>query len=174
MKSALVIIDVQKIMFSYEGGVYKGVEVLDNIYYLLTKARREGVPVIFIQHTSKNEGEIYSRGKETWEITDKIAPIEGEAVIEKNYWDAFQETTLLKYLEDLAITNLIIAGMQTEFCVDTTSRRAFSLGFKNILAEDAHSTFDAPILKAKDIIAHHNRIWGGRFVTLKKTIEIKF
>ncbi len=65
--------------------------------------------------------------------------------------------------------------MQTEFCLDTTCRRAYSLGYKeNILVKDAHSTFDTDVLSADKIIEHHNNILGGRFVTLKESREIIF
>lgn len=172
MKSALLIIDVQNIMFIYEEGVYKKVEVLDNIYTLLQEARKMEVPVFFVQHTSLTEGDEFSRGAETWHIHEKIAPLPDEPVIEKNYWDSFQDTKLKEELDKKGITNLIIAGMQTEFCMDTTCRRAFSLGYKNILASDAHTTFDSKVLKAKDIIDHHSSIWHGRFATLMNTSEI--
>ncbi|MFJ8526575.1 hypothetical protein [Bacillus sp. NPDC094106] len=65
--------------------------------------------------------------------------------------------------------------MQTQFCVDTTCRRAYSIGYKeNILVKDAHSTFDTAVLSASQIVEHHNNTLGGRFVTLKETSEIMF
>jgi nicotinamidase-related amidase len=74
----------------------------------------------------------------------------------------------------MGIKNLVIVGVQTEFCVDTTCRTAFSLGYKNILVSDGHSTFDSPILTAAQIIEHHNGIIGGLFAELKKTEEVEF
>ncbi|HEX3047657.1 MAG TPA: isochorismatase family protein, partial [Bacillota bacterium] len=62
----------------------------------------------------------------------------------------------------------------TEFCVDTTCRRAFSLGYETTLVQDAHSTFHSKVLTAPQIIAHHNNVLGGWFVTLKSTGEIDF
>ena len=173
-KTALLIIDVQVAMFSYENEkLYNEEEVLNNIVTLLNNARNAGVPVVFIQHTEGDDSE-YGRGKATWEIHPRIKPLADEAVVEKTTWDGFYKTNLNDVLQEFGVNKLIIAGMQTEFCLDTTCRRAFSMGYESILVEDAHSTFDSDVLKAKQIIEHHNSIWGGRFVTLKATKDIEF
>jgi nicotinamidase-related amidase len=67
---------------------------------------------------------------------------------------------------------VIITGVQTEYCVDTTCRRAYSLGYHVVLIRDAHSTYDTNTLTASQIIAHHNNILGGWFAELKETSEI--
>jgi len=56
---------------------------------------------------------------------------------------------------------LIICGLQTDFCVDTTVRRAFTLGYHVTLVADAHSTLDNGVLTAAQIIAHHNATLGN-------------
>lgn len=171
--TALLIIDVQVAMFSDENTkLYKGESVLRNICMLLKKAREASIPVIFIQHT-EDEGE-YKKGMITWEIHPKISPNQTEIVVEKNSWDSFHETILHESLQLEGIDELVIAGMQTEFCLDTTCRRAYSLGYKNTLVKDAHSTFDSKELKASQIIDHHNRVLGGRFVELKVMDDIVF
>ena len=173
MKSALLIIDVQNIMFRYGGGVYRGKEVLSNIQKLLSKARSESVPVIFIQHTEE-EGP-FEIGNSERDIHKDIKPEEGELVIPKSSWDSFLNTTLEAELQNLEIEKLVIVGMQTDFCVDTSIRRAYSLGYQNnVVVRDGHSTFDTDVLKGSQIIDHHNLIWGGRFATLKMTDEIEF
>jgi nicotinamidase-related amidase len=173
-KAALLIIDVQVIMFEgEEGAVYNADKVLNNICTLLENARLSKMPVIFIQHTDK-EGEL-QKGKTTWKLHPSLKPQENEKVIEKTSWDSFYNTGLQEELKRQGIEKLIIAGMQTEFCLDTTCRRAFSMGYyNNILVKDAHSTFDGEILKAEQIIKHHNNVLGGRFVQLKDTDEVEF
>ena len=74
----------------------------------------------------------------------------------------------------MGVGRLIIAGIQTEFCVDTTCRRAFSLGYDITLMSDGHSTWDTDVLPADTIIAHHNRTLGGTFATLKRERDILF
>ncbi|KGE16951.1 cysteine hydrolase family protein [Paenibacillus wynnii] len=171
-KSALVIIDVQEAMFSYpDMKLHNESGVMESIISLLAKARRAEVPVVYIQHTSDEE---YTKGTPTWQISSRIAPREGEVIIEKPTWDAFHLTTLHDVLQELGVNKLVIAGMQTEFCLDTTCRRSYSLGYSSILVEDAHSTFDQPHISSKEIIDHHNKVLGGRFVTLQKESEVQF
>jgi hypothetical protein len=95
-------------------------------------------------------------------------------VIQKHHPDAFQDTNLQPELESRGIERLVIAGIQTEYCVDTTCRRAYSLGYDVTLVKDAHSTWDTDCLTAPQIIAHHNNVLGGWFVELKEASEIEF
>ncbi|MFP7484300.1 cysteine hydrolase family protein [Priestia filamentosa] len=175
-KTALLLVDIQNIMFSYEGGtVWNEQQVLRNISSLLTKARQSNITIIHIQHTDPSSDSMLSEGKFTWEIHRDVRPLPAEIVVRKDSWDAFYQTILHNKLQELGIRNLVIAGMQTEFCLDTTCRRAYSLGYKeNILVKDAHSTFDMDVLSADKIIKHNNNILGGRFVTLKESREIIF
>lgn len=173
-KKALLIVDVQVVMFSYEGGsLYDGDKVLNNINMLLEKARSSDTPVYYIQHTIR-EDDRFGEGKTTWEIHPRIAPLETEVVVQKTTCDSFHETTLHDELQKRGIEKLIIVGMQTDLCIDTTCRRAFSMGYESILVRDAHTTFDSALLTASQIIEHHNSILGGRFVQLRDADEIVF
>ena len=100
--------------------------------------------------------------------------MEGDLVVHKRTPDSFYGTTLQTELESRGIRKLVIAGIQSDWCVDTTVRRAYSLEYEVTVVEDAHSTCDTKILKAPQIIAHHNLIFGGRFAKLKKADEINF
>jgi nicotinamidase-related amidase len=163
---ALLVIDVQMFGFGKDSPIHAGESLLANIGGLIARARAAGVPVIYVQHCGA-EGEIDEPGTSAWEIHPAIAPAAGDPVVQKRHPDAFQETTLLQELESRNIKRLVVAGMQTEYCVDTTCRRAYSLGYDVVLAEDAHSTWDTESLTAPQIIAHHNATLGGWFVTLK-------
>ncbi|MBP3040581.1 cysteine hydrolase [Bacillaceae bacterium Marseille-Q3522] len=168
--TAILIIDAQVAMFSYENHpLYNGDTVLQNIKLLLDNAREKNIPVIFIQHT---ECEEFEKGTPTWEICPEIAPLSKERVIEKTTCDSFHKTDLQEELQKLGITDLIIMGMQTEYCVDTTCRRAFSLGYHNIIVSDAHSTFDTEQLSGRQIVEHHNQILNGSFAQLKSADEV--
>jgi nicotinamidase-related amidase len=171
--TALLIIDAQTAMFTYEDAkLFNEQQVLANLVRLIEKARLAVIPVIFIQHTSLHEADEYYQGKLTWEIYPELAPRADELIIPKTTWDAFHLTSLQDELQKLEIDSLIIAGMQTEYCLDTTCRRAFSMGYKNVLVADAHSTFDTRILPAEKIIQHHNIVIGGRFAKLMSTNEV--
>ena len=95
-------------------------------------------------------------------------------MVQKRHPDAFQDTNLQRELESRGIERLIVTGIQTEYCVDTTCRRAYSLGYGVTLVEDAHSTWDTDLLTAPQIIAHHNDVLGGWFAELKEAREIEF
>lgn len=165
-KTALLIIDVQVALFSCENlKLHNEEKVLDHIEALLHQARKAKMPIVYIQHTEKSGD--FKRGANTWQLHPRLSPKNGEAVIEKTTWDAFHNTGLHKHLQDEGIQHLIIAGMQTEFCLDTSCRRAYSMGYRNTLIKDAHTTFDSGVLKGSQIIDHHNSVLGGRFVELK-------
>ena len=95
-------------------------------------------------------------------------------VIQKQTPYAFHETNLHSELTLKRIKKLVIAGLQTEYCIDTTCRRGFSLGYEITLVEDSHSTWNSSLFSAQQIINHHNQVLGGWFVTLKKEREIEF
>ena len=158
---ALVVIDTQLGMF-WPGApsVPDGERLLQNIESLIREAREAGATVIHVQHAG-GPGHPLERGTDGWRIHPRVAPAEGEPVIEKETPDSFLGTTLQKELESRGIGRLILAGMQTEYCVDTTCRRAFSLGYDVTLAADAHGTRGDGDLSAAQIVAHHNSVMGG-------------
>ena len=82
----------------------------------------------------------------------------GIAEIVKSFCDSFMETHLDEILRSKKISKLVVGGMQSDFCVDTTCRQAATLGYDVLLVADAHSTLDHEHLKAAQIVAHHNRI----------------
>jgi len=174
-KTALLIIDVQSAFFIENLGVYayNGEEYLSRIKDLITQARKVGVPVIYVQHDGA-EGTPFEPGTPGWPINPDIAPLKGELVIHKPTPDAFYHTTLEKELETRGIKKLIIAGMQSDWCVDTTVRRAYSLEYDVTVVEDAHTTYDDGVINAPQIIAHHNVIFGGRFAKLVKADDLDF
>lgn len=169
-KTALLIIDVQNAMFDKSNPIYDGEQLLNNLQDLISKARTVNIPVFYVQHNDEE----FVTGTPSWEIHYSIAPNEGEIVIQKSTPDSFHETDLDEKLNAHQIENIIIAGNQTEYCIDTTSRRAFSLGYYVTLVKDAHRTWNSNTLNAQQIIDHHNEVLGNAFATLKNTKEIQF
>ncbi len=175
MAIGLLIIDVQLGMFESPSipSVPGGKELLDKIEALIGKARDGGAAIIYIQHCG-DTGHPLERGKAGWNIHPSIAPIHGDIVVQKTTPDSFYKTDLQSELDAKGIKKIVVAGLQTEYCIDTTCRRAFSLGYDVTLAEDAHGTWDNGILNSNQIIEHHNYVLGNWFVKLKKTVEINF
>ena len=160
--TALLVIDVQ--VGLVEGGgaepAYAGEQMLKNINRLLTAARAAETTVIYVQHDGDTGGRLQV-GSPGWVIHPAIAPAASDLVIRKRASDSFYETALQRELATRDIKHLIITGMRTEMCVDTTSRRAISLGYDVTLVADAHATVDSEVLPAAQIIAHHNYTLDG-------------
>lgn len=177
--TALLIIDIQVGNFSdpellaLMGPIYNGDKLLAKIKSLIGKARLSKIPIIYIQNCGGN-GDPDKPGTPGWNIHPSIVPIEEEIIVQKRTPDSFHNTNLKDELDYKGIKHLIIAGLQTEFCIDTTCRSAFSLGYNITLVKDAHSTWNSPVLTAQQIIDHHNNVLGAWFVTLREEKEIKF
>jgi nicotinamidase-related amidase len=155
-KTALVVIDVQAGMFAEPDPVFGGAKLLERLRALIVRARATDMPVVYIQHGSERDDHPLKIGGEGWRIHPAIAPEPGELVVGKRTPDAFHETSLDAELRARGIRGLILTGIQTEVCVDTTCRRAFSLGYESTLVADGHSTWANGVLTAQQIIAHHN------------------
>ena len=172
-KSALLVIDVQNAMFEGPDPVYKGEELLQTIHGLICKARNARIPIIYIQHNGRIGGPL-EKGTEGWKIHEQIKPIEGDILIQKSKPDSFFNTELHNLLDEKGITTLIITGIQSDVCVDTTCRRACSVGYRVILVENGHSTWGTEELTAEQIISHENYILGNWFADLKTADEVEF
>jgi nicotinamidase-related amidase len=171
--TALMIVDVQVGMYEESNPVANGEELLTTLGQLIVQARETDTPIIYIQHDG-GEDDLLEAGKPGFPIHPDIAPEEDDIVICKQHPDSFQGTNLQLELERLEISRIVLAGIQTDYCVDTSCRRAYSLGYDVILVQDGHSTWDTEQLKASQIIAHHNEVLGNSFSSLTAADEIQF
>jgi nicotinamidase-related amidase len=173
--TALVVVDVQNIMFEEPGyDLYRKDEVLGVIRGLIRAAREKDVPVVYVQHTTEGIGSQFEKGSHNWQVHPAIAPEPGEATSLKYSYDAFFNTGLAAILEELGAKKLVFCGLQTEVCMDTTVRSALAHGFESILAADGHSTYDKEFVTARTIIDLHNDVLHRRFCTVMKAADIKF
>jgi nicotinamidase-related amidase len=172
MSKALLIIDVQKGMFQEGSVVYKGNQLIFTLQKLIKKARDTNTPIIYVQHNAP-AGKPLEFGKEGWEIHSEIAPRPFDIIIQKTTPDSFLDTTLEEELSRRDIKHLHLAGIQTEACVDTTCRRAFSKGYQVTLVSDAHSTWDSTEITAQQIINHHNGVLRW-FADVHSSDEVDF
>lgn len=174
-ETALVVIDTQLGMFETPRvpPVPDGERLLQNIEGLLRRARGAGVAVVHVRHAG-GPGHPLEKGTDGWRTHPRVAPLEGEPVVDKATPDSFLDTTLAEELEARGVGRLVLAGMQTEYCVDTTCRRASGLGYEVTLAGDAHGTWDGDGLPAAQIVAHHNAVLGGGFAEVVPAAEISF
>lgn len=176
MKQALLIIDMQEIFFDLpENALYERDQLTKKVNQLIAQARTVDCPVIFIQHTSYTAGEDLYVDTPEWEIHHKLDRQSEDPVFRKTKWDTFYKTDLLTWLQNNQIEQIIFTGAQTEFCIDTSLRVAYSLGYQhNIVIQNGTSTLDSQVLRADQIIAHHENVWNTRFATVKPVEEIVF
>ena len=154
-KTALLLIDTQVNMFTPEP-VHDGEALLARLAGLLDSARRvEGTVIIYVQNNG-GPGEPDAPDTPGWLIHPALAALAAEPVLQKERPDAFAGTGLQATLDAAGVQRLVIAGNQSEFCIDTTVRAASSRGYDVILVADGHSTYDGATLTAVQIIAHHN------------------
>src|SRR5436190_840031 len=133
--TALLVIDVQN---GVVGGAHERDTVVANVGSLVEKARREQVPVVWVQHSDKG----LARGSDKWQIVPELSPGEAEPLVEKNYGDSFEDTTLETVLSGLRVGRLVVVGAQTDMCVRSTLHGAFVRGYDATLVKDAHTTED--------------------------------
>jgi len=144
MPTALLVIDIQR-------GAFDGVRcppidsperLVGNALKLVEAARAGGRPVIFIQHSEKVAGEVFEEGTAHWRLHEALVPSgPGESRLKKYASSAFEATDLDARLQAMGITELLVCGLQSEFCVGNTTRAALQLGYRVRLAQDAHSTW---------------------------------
>lgn len=173
-RSALLIIDMQVGLFHGPDQPFEAQRVLDNICMLIGKARQAGMPVFAARHTGP-QGSPIEAGSSLWQLLPALqADIAVERVFDKTRPSCFLGTDLAAQLHAANVQRLVIAGMKTQYCVDTTCRVASELGWQVLLAGDAHTCMDTPALSAADIIAHHNATLNGPFANVQTSAAIQF
>lgn len=166
MKSALLVIDIQNLLV--EEKPYAIEERLALWQDSLTKARQAGIEIIYVR---QNDEELV-KGTADWEIHSIVAPLASEKIFDKTFNSAFKETGLHAYLQEKGMEQLIIMGMATNFCIDTTIKVAYELGYKVAVLQDGTTTGYSGKLDAKDLINHYQNIWSWNFAQVDKLENI--
>lgn len=172
--SALLVVDVQNDVVA-EGHARNA--VIANIAKLVERARREQVPVVWVQH---GDDELRA-GTDGWRIVPELAPTDGEPLVEKSYGDSFEATTLESVLAGLEVGRLVVVGAQTDACIRATLHGALVRGYDTLLVSDAHTTDDSSRWGAprpEQVIAHTNLYWSyesapGRSAGTATTAEVQ-
>lgn len=173
--TALLVIDVQNgvVADSHERDA-----VVANVATAVDKARRAGVPVVWVQHSSEH----LAWDSDRWQIVPELTPDEAEPLVHKKYPDSFEETTLETVLAGLRASHLVVTGAQTDECVRATLHGAIVRGYDALLVSDAHTTEDLSEWGAPPpalVIAHTNLYWEnhaapGRSAGIVKTADLDF
>jgi nicotinamidase-related amidase len=173
-RRALLVIDMQRGMFAGPDLPYDGARILANINSLVRKAHEARAPIFAARHTGPGGSPIEPGSPLTQLLPDLLVDAKLDTVFDKTRPNCFHGTPLAGWLADASIDELVIAGMKTQYCVDSTCRAAADSGLRTVLVADAHTCMDTPALLAATIIAHHNATLMGAFVQLRETEAITF
>ena len=170
-KTCLIVVDVQNLLAV--DTVYRVREMLGTVKRLLAFCRGKGIEAVFVRHGKEGGG--LAPGTEPWQICGEVAPLGNERIFDKRRSSAFYQTGLKEYLLERGIETIIIAGMETGFCINATVQAAFEHGFAVLIPENGHTAGDygAPFMSAERSVAYHNALWNGRFGAVMSTDRIE-
>lgn len=169
--NALLVIDVQN---GVVAAAHARDAVVAKIGLLVEKARRERIPVVWVQHSDQE----LARGSDEWQLVPELTRRDGEPLVEKRFGDAFEDTDLESVLSALRVGRLFVVGAQTDACIRSTIHGAFARGYDVTLVSDAHTTEDHTQWGAPppgQVIAHTNLYWTYQTAPGRKagTVEAK-
>lgn len=177
MSRALVIVDIQRDYFP--GGrmpLHEPEAAAAKAGQVLEAFRASGEPVVHMQHLSRAGGGFLEEGTEGAEIMAPVTPRDGEAVISKRAPNSFLGTDLEQHLRDLAVDEVVVAGMMTSMCVDATTRAGADLGFKMTLVPDACAAppleYGGRQVPAEDVHASFVAALGQFYATVTPADEL--
>ncbi|MGY5883253.1 isochorismatase family protein [Modestobacter lacusdianchii] len=173
--TALVVIDVQQ---GVVAEAPRRDEVVTSIGSLVDRARGEGVPVVWVQHSDEE----LVRGSDDWQYVPELVRAESEPLVHKSFGDSFEGTDLESVLAAAGVGRLVVAGAESDACIRSTIHGAFTRGYDVTLVGDAHTAGDksawgAP--PAEQVIAHTNLYWQfqaapGRTAAVVDAHEVTF
>lgn len=157
----LLVVDTQTLITNEK--LYKFEEFVLNVQTLITKARKNKIEVIYIRHDDGVESDL-TKGKEGFEIFETFKPINKKKIYDKKVNSAFKETGLLAYLKEKKEREIIITGLQTDYCIDATIKCGFEHGFHMIVPNNCNTTVDNQYMSAEKSYQYYNEfMWNGRY-----------
>lgn len=153
--TALMVIDVQQGVL---GDAHDRDAIVANIGTLVDKARHQGVPIVWVQHSSEE----MAQGSDAWQYVPELIRQESEPLVHKTFGDSFEGTNLEEVLAGAGVGRLVVTGAQTDACIRSTIHGAFARGYDVTLVGDAHTTEDQSAWGAPppdQVIAHTNLYW---------------
>jgi nicotinamidase-related amidase len=173
--TALLVVDVQNCVVE---AAHERDAVVANVGSLVERARREDVPVVWVQHSDEQ----IVRGSDGWRIVPELSPGDAEPLVQKSYGDSFEATDLESVLWGLGVGRLVVVGAETDACIRSTLHGALVRGYDTTLVSDAHTTGDQTAWGApppEQVIAHTNLYWTyqtapGRTAGTVETKDVDF
>ena len=171
--TALLVIDIQR-------GAFDGMRctpidqpdsLVANALDLVHAARAGGTPIVFVQHCD-GASEVFEEGTSHWRLHEALTPQPDEKVMKKYASSAFEGTELSATLEALEVRELVLCGLQSEFCVSNTAKSALAKGFAVLIARDGHSTWPSGARSAGEIRETVNGELEAAGATLSSTVNL--
>ncbi len=156
---ALLVIDMQLGSFRPYELRYDTFAVVDRINKLSEAFRKTGNLVIFIQHDGTKE-KCFLPGTEDWSLLTELIREPTDIFVSKTANDSFYQTELQTLLTSNGVTELILTGCATDFCVDATLKSALTKGYSITVVADGHTTADRPMIPARQVIEYFNWLWS--------------
>lgn len=166
----LLVIDTQRAITDEK--LYQFEQFTDNVKLLIKTARKNDIEVIYVRHDDGPGCEL-TRGEDGFEIYDAFKPVEGEQIFDKNVNSAFKETGLLEYLKNKEEKDIIVVGLQTDYCIDAVIKCGFEHGFHMIVPEYANTTVDNAFMDGETSYIYYNTfMWNGRYADCLSMDEV--
>ena len=131
-KGVLVVVDVQ---VGVMREAWDAARAIGNMARAVARARAQGVPVIWVQHSNQE----LVQGSPQWQWVQELVPAAGEPLIHKRFNSAFEQTALDEALARLGATHIVLAGAETNWCIRATAYGALDRGYDLTLVDDAHT-----------------------------------
>ena len=132
-KGVLLVVDVQVGVMAES---WDAARVIQNVSRAVERARAQGVPVIWVQHSDND----LAYGSLAWQWVPELARAQGEPLIHKRFNSSFEQTALEEKLATLGATHIALAGAATNWCIRATAYGALERGYDLTLVKDAHTT----------------------------------
>ena len=171
-KMVLLVVDTQQLITTTK--LYQYDIFVENISKMIKESREKKIEVIYIRHDDGPGCEL-TNGNAGFEIFDRFKPATDEKIYDKQNNSAFRNTGLLEYLNGKREKDIIIVGLQTDYCIDATIKCGFEHGFNMIVPADTNSTVDNEFMSAKQSYKYYNElIWKNRYaecISLEETMD---
>ncbi|SHH95555.1 cysteine hydrolase family protein [Clostridium grantii] len=166
----LLVVDTQKLITNEN--LYNFNLFISNVEKIIDTARKNNIEVIYVRHDDGAESEL-TKGTDGFEIYEKFKPFKEEKIFDKQVNSAFKESGLLEYLKIKEEKDIIIVGLQTDYCIDATIKCGFEHGFNMIVPAYANTTVDNKFISAEQTYKYYNEfMWKGRYAECISLDEI--
>ncbi len=180
MTTALLVIDVQESFRARPDNwaTASAPDIAERIERLVAHARSTGQRVVWVLHSEPGTGSVFDPESGHVRLLDGLVPEAGEPLLHKTSHNAFTTTNLGQYLTSEGVTEVVVTGIRTEQCCETTARLASDLGYRVRFVLDATVTMALPrwdgegVLGTDDVLARTASALHGRFAEVVTIADV--